>query len=63
MPGVLQEERPASPAQFNLKEIHPTFGAEIDNVKLADLSEEEFKHVLDLMAKARDYLARRDHPS
>ena len=45
MPGVLQEARPASPAQFNVKELHSTFGAEIDNVKLADLSEGDFKPV------------------
>ncbi|KAK3110504.1 hypothetical protein LTR53_015147, partial [Teratosphaeriaceae sp. CCFEE 6253] len=41
MPGVLQEQ--SSPAPFNIKELHPTFGAEIDNVQLADLSEEDFK--------------------
>jgi len=52
MPGVLQQQPAETALQFHVKELHPTFGAEIDNVKLAELSEDGFKSVLKLMAKA-----------
>ncbi|KAK1077539.1 hypothetical protein LTR33_008002 [Friedmanniomyces endolithicus] len=52
MPGILQQQSPETTLQLDIKELHPTFGAEIDNVKLADLSDDDFKRVLELMAKA-----------
>ncbi len=52
MPGILQQQSPETTLQLDVKELHPTFGAEIDNVKLAELSDDDFKSVLELMAKA-----------
>lgn len=48
MPGVIQE----SPFKtIQVKELHPTFGAEVSGVNFQDLSEEQFKEILAAMAK------------
>ncbi|KAK5719026.1 hypothetical protein LTR17_015451 [Elasticomyces elasticus] len=49
MPGILSRE---SPSQIEAKELHPTFGAEISDVQLAELSDDGFQNILDLMGKA-----------
>ncbi|KAI2472876.1 taurine catabolism dioxygenase [Annulohypoxylon bovei var. microspora] len=48
MPGVVQE----SPFKtIEVKELHPTFGAEVSGVNFQDLSEEQFKEIVAAMAK------------
>ncbi|KAI2601759.1 taurine catabolism dioxygenase [Hypoxylon sp. NC1633] len=48
MPGLIQE----SPFQtITVKELHPTFGAEVSGVNFQDLSEEQFSEILAAMAE------------
>ncbi|KAI1380214.1 taurine catabolism dioxygenase [Hypoxylon crocopeplum] len=48
MPGLIQE----SPFKtITVKELHPTFGAEVSGVNFNDLSEEQFSEILAAMAK------------
>ncbi|TGJ86403.1 hypothetical protein E0Z10_g2377 [Xylaria hypoxylon] len=50
MPGLVQEEeRPFK--TFEVKELHPTFAAEITGVNFDDVSEEQFSEILAAMAK------------
>ncbi|KAL7622144.1 hypothetical protein AAE478_007646 [Parahypoxylon ruwenzoriense] len=48
MPGLIQE----SPFKtITVKELHPTFAAEVSGVNFQDLSEEQFQEILAAMAK------------
>ncbi|KAI1099230.1 taurine catabolism dioxygenase [Jackrogersella minutella] len=48
MPGLIQE----SPFQtITVKELHPTFGAEVGGVNFQNLSDEQFREILAAMAK------------
>lgn len=49
MPGLIQEEQNAQ--KFNIKQLHPTFGAEITDVNLTNVSDETFQQILAAMAK------------
>ncbi|KAF2465679.1 alpha-ketoglutarate-dependent 2,4-dichlorophenoxyacetate dioxygenase [Lindgomyces ingoldianus] len=48
MPGLVQE---STFKTITVKELHPTFGAEIEGVNFPNPSEEQFKEVLAAMAK------------
>jgi len=48
MPGVVQE----SPFKtFTVREIHPTFGAEVEGVDFQNLTDESFQEIIAAMAK------------
>lgn len=48
MPGLIQE----TPFKtITVKELHPTFGAQVDGVDFQNLSEEQYKEVLSALAK------------
>jgi alpha-ketoglutarate-dependent 2,4-dichlorophenoxyacetate dioxygenase len=49
MPGLIQEGGPFK--TIRVKELHPTFGAEIEGVDFPNPSEEQFKELLAAMAK------------
>jgi hypothetical protein len=49
MPGVIQNS--SQDSLIKLKELHPTFGAEIEDLNLATISDTDFKTVLELMSK------------
>ena len=57
MPGLVLEGAPgAGPAAFktiHVKELHPTFGAEVEGVDFPNPSEEQFRELLAAMAKVR----------
>lgn len=50
MPGLLQENGGAFKT-IRVKELHPTFGAQIEGVDFPNPSEEQFKEILAAMAK------------
>ena len=50
MPGVLQENG-TSFKTIRVKELHSTFGAEIEGVDFPNPSEEQFNEILAAMAK------------
>ncbi|KAF2965101.1 hypothetical protein GQX73_g8488 [Xylaria multiplex] len=50
MPGLVQEEKQPFKT-FQVKELHPTFAAEITGVSFDDVSEEQFSEILAAMAK------------
>lgn len=41
---------------FRVKELHPTFGAEIEGVNFPNPSDEQFQEILAAMAKVRGFL-------
>ena len=48
MPGLIQE----TPFKtITIKELHPTFGAEVQGVNFAQLSDEQFQEVQAALAK------------
>lgn len=52
MPGLVNEEtRPFK--TIEVKELHPTFAAEVLGVDFEDVSEEQFSEILAAMAKVR----------
>jgi alpha-ketoglutarate-dependent 2,4-dichlorophenoxyacetate dioxygenase len=52
MPSLIQE----TPFKtITAKELHPTFGAEIQGVNFLDLSDEQFQEVLAAMAKVGSF--------
>jgi len=57
MPGLLKN---SEFKHLQIRELHPTFGAEIDGVDLANASDEEFQEVLAAMAKVRLSFCSRD---
>jgi alpha-ketoglutarate-dependent 2,4-dichlorophenoxyacetate dioxygenase len=48
MPGLIQT---SSFQKLDVKPLHPTFGAEIENVNLSNVSDETFQEILAAMAK------------
>lgn len=53
MPGLIQE----SPFKtIAVKELHPTFGAEVSGVNFQDLSDEQFREIVSAMAKVNRIL-------
>lgn len=51
MPGLIQE----SPFKtITVKELHPTFAAEVSGVNFQDLSEEQLSEIIAAMAKVND---------
>ncbi|KAL1883954.1 hypothetical protein Daus18300_000062 [Diaporthe australafricana] len=48
MPGIIQEP---SPEGLTVKELHPTFGAEIEGVDFENLSEAQFNEIKSALAK------------
>lgn len=56
MPGLIQE----SPFKtITVKELHPTFAAEVSGVNFQDLSEEQLSEIIAAMAKVNDRNSRR----
>lgn len=53
MPGIIQKE--PSPGGLTIKELHPTFGAEIEGVDFENLSEAQFAEIKSAMAKVRSH--------
>lgn len=53
MPGIIQKE--PSPEGLTIKELHPTFGAEIEGVDFENLSEAQFAEIKSAMAKVRSH--------
>ncbi|KXS94919.1 hypothetical protein AC578_3935 [Pseudocercospora eumusae] len=49
MPGIIEETE--CPPPFNIKELHPTFGAEISNLELNNISDSLFQHLHSLVTK------------
>lgn len=54
MPGIIQKD--PSPGGLTIKELHPTFGAEIQGVDFENLSEAQFAEIKSAMAKVRSHL-------
>lgn len=53
MPGLVQD----SPFKtITVTELHPTFGAEIENVDFLNLSDEQFDELKAALAKVWDFL-------
>lgn len=52
MPGLIQEDQFKT---ISVKELHPTFAAEVSGVNFQDMSEEQFSEIIDAMAKVRLY--------
>lgn len=52
MPGIIQEP---SPEGLTIKELHPSFGAEIEGVDFENLSEAQFVEIKSAMAKVRSH--------
>jgi alpha-ketoglutarate-dependent 2,4-dichlorophenoxyacetate dioxygenase len=50
MPGLIQT---STFQKLNIKPLHPTFGAEIEDVNLSNVSDETFQEILAAMAKVR----------
>ncbi|KAI8945174.1 alpha-ketoglutarate-dependent 2,4-dichlorophenoxyacetate dioxygenase [Xylaria longipes] len=50
MPGLVKEEEPRFKT-IEVKELHPTFAAEVSGVNFDDVSEEQFSEILAAMAK------------
>lgn len=50
MPGLIQENQFKT---ITVKELHPTFAAEVSGVNFHNLSEEQFSEIIDAMAKVR----------
>ncbi|KAK3670957.1 hypothetical protein LTR78_009235 [Recurvomyces mirabilis] len=50
MPGILQTSS-SNTTRWQVKELHQTFGAEIEDLNLATISDEDFTTILDLMSK------------
>ena len=50
MPGIIQPPS-QDPAKWQIKELHSTFGAEIEDLNLATINDEDFSTVLELMSK------------
>jgi len=51
MPGLIQE----TPFKtFAVRELHPTFGAEIEGVDFANLTDEGLREIIAAMAKVRE---------
>jgi alpha-ketoglutarate-dependent taurine dioxygenase len=48
MPGLIQTP---SFQKLDIKPLHPTFGAEIENVNLTNVSDETFQEILAAMAQ------------
>ena len=60
MPGIIQE----TPFQtISIKELHPTFGAEVIGVNFPDPDEEQRKEVLAALAKVRSVNSNYDNCS
>lgn len=53
MPGLIQEP---SGQNLNIKELHPTFGAEITGLNLKECTQDQFQELLAAMAKVRHSL-------
>lgn len=53
MPGAIQDEAAPQPTVLNVKELHPTFGAEITDFLLEDCNDVDFQQILALIAKVR----------
>lgn len=51
MPGLLIRDTPFK--TIKVKELHPTFGAEVEGVDFNNLSEETLQEILSAMAKVR----------
>jgi hypothetical protein len=53
MPGLVEKAAAADTFKtINVKELHPTFGAEIEGVDFPHPSDEQFEEILKAMAKA-----------
>jgi hypothetical protein len=52
MPGTIQEP---SPDGLTVKELHPTFGAEIEGVDFENLSDAQFAEIKAALAKVRSH--------
>ena len=52
MPGIIQE---TSPEGLTVKELHPTFGAEIEGVDFENLSEAQFSEIKSALTKVRSH--------
>ena len=50
MPGLVKEDELKT---LTVKELHPTFAAEVSGVNFQNLSEEQFQEILAAMAKVR----------
>ena len=50
MPGLVKEDDFKT---LTVKELHPTFAAEVSGVNFQNLSEEQFQEILAAMAKVR----------
>lgn len=59
MPGLLIQETPFK--TLKVKELHPTFGAEIEGVDFDNVSDETLQEILAAMAKVR-LSPRASHP-
>lgn len=53
MPGIIQEP---SPEGLTVKELHPTFGAEIEGVNFENLSEAQFAEIKAALSKVRSHI-------
>lgn len=53
MPGILKDEEEQPFETIRVKQLHPTFAAEISGVDFENLSEEQFSDILAAMAKVR----------
>jgi len=56
MPSAIEESSTGSPPfpsfkTITIKELHPTFGAEVQGVNFPDPSEEQFQEILHAMTK------------
>lgn len=51
MPGIIQ----TSPSfkTISIKELHPTFGAEVEGVDWQNMTDEQFDEIVEAMAKVR----------
>lgn len=52
MPGIIQEP---SPEGLTIKELHPTFGAEIEGVDFENLTEAQFGEIKAALSKVRSH--------
>lgn len=50
MPGLIQENQFKT---LTVRELHPTFAAEVSGVNFNDVPEEQFSEILEAMAKVR----------
>ena len=55
MPGLITEH---SSQSLEIKELHPTFGAEITGLNLKECTDDQFQELLAAMAKVRPSLTR-----